>query len=57
LISAAAPGLEPLWVYVGFAVVAVVALVMTRGRLGYAHPVDHVMDEPIESSHGAVARG
>lgn len=58
LISAVAPGLEPLWVYVGFAVLAIVALVLTKGRLGYAHRVDPVIDEPIEPSHGvAVTRG
>ena len=31
-----APSVDPIWVYAGFGVVAVVVLVITRGRLGFA---------------------
>ena len=30
-----APGVDPVWVYAGFAVVAIVILAVTRGRLGF----------------------
>ena len=35
LIPAVAPAVDPVWVYAGFAAVAAVILVATRGRLGY----------------------
>ena len=34
-----APGLDPVWAYAGFAALAVVILIATRGRLGYEHDV------------------
>lgn len=35
LIPVIAPGFDPIWVYAGFAVVALVVLAATKGRLGY----------------------
>ena len=35
LIPVVAPAVDPVWVYAGFAVLAAVILVATRGRLGY----------------------
>jgi membrane protease YdiL (CAAX protease family) len=34
-LPAFAPGVDPVWVYAGFAVVAIVILAITRGRLGF----------------------
>ena len=31
-----APDVDPIWVYAGFAVLAAVVLIATRGRLGFA---------------------
>jgi len=35
LIPVVAPAVDPVWVYAGFAAVAAVILVATRGRLGF----------------------
>jgi membrane protease YdiL (CAAX protease family) len=38
-LPALAPGLDPAWAYAGFAALALIVLIATRGRLGYEHDV------------------
>ena len=46
-----APSVDPIWVYAGFAALAAVVLLATRGRLGFA-----TTDEPpVPSTHAAAA--
>jgi membrane protease YdiL (CAAX protease family) len=40
LVPVVAPGVNPLWVYAGFAAVAIAILVATRGRLGFGQAVE-----------------
>ena len=51
MIPVVAPAVDPAWVYAGFAALAAVILVATRGRLGYDKPEE----TPRVSSEVAIA--